>query len=398
MVKLDPTFTQLIFDKRLIAYAITDRDLRVTQTGGAVDELFAFHVDATDAEQEPQTIFDLSPELIGYNEELQKLLDGTSPLHQLDLVNREMEDNAIRYVLLQSYPLVDGDKQNPGLLHVVEDVSELGNLRQHLMQERNNLLLVGQKLRDRNNALDAANSELKQLDKMKTRFVSTAAHELRTPLSTISGYVEILLEPDYEPLTDNQEKCLSIVERNTKRLIKITDDLLDVSGLEAGRIELLLRPTDFEVLIGMTIKDLQPLIDAKEQKLAVEIEDNLPKALCDEARTMQILTNLVSNAIKYSPDGGTITLHLGMAEMEGYLLFAVADDGIGIPEKDKPQLFDSLTRGSNVYQSGSPGVGLGLYIVKSLVELHGGQVWFESQENEGATFYVTFPLDDGLFD
>lgn len=395
---MDTSIAQIVLSTRAIAFARTDRALNIEEFGGSDEVLYSYSDSLRDGGDEPKSLYELSPELLGFEEDIDAILNGKSEHHTLELVNRgDSEKNRI-YVLLQSFPIRNEDAEITGILHIIEDVSQLGNYRQRLTQQRNELMLLNNKINRRNLALAAANTELKQLDQMKTQFVSTAAHELRTPLSTISGYIEILLQPGYDDLSDEQSRCLSVVERNTKRLIRITDDLLDVSSIEAGRIDLLLRPVLFPKLIDMTVKDLQPMLDAKSQKLTIHVEPDLPKALCDESRTMQVLSNLVSNAIKYTPEKGTIELRLQTADADGFILFSVTDNGIGIPENDKQKLFDSLVRATNVSQSRSPGVGLGLYIVRSLVELHGGQVWLESEEGKGTTFFATFPADDGLFE
>ncbi|MEM7128324.1 MAG: ATP-binding protein [Chloroflexota bacterium] len=389
---------QSIFESRSIAYALVDRGLKVQEVGGAVDMLFQPVFDDQDEQGPAETLYELSPELIGYESEIESILNGTLSKHHLNLVNRTTADHSTSYVLLQSIPIRDAQDIITGLLHVVEDISELGHLRQRLTQDRNELLLLREQLTERNLSLSAANGELKQLDEMKTRFVTTAAHELRTPLSTISGYMEIVLEPGFEELTENQLRCLNIVQRNTKRLIRITDDLLDVSSLDAGRIDLLLRPADLGTLIDMVLKDQALILTEKKLTVTQQIAPDLPKVLCDESRTMQILTNLVSNAIKYTPDDGDITITLDFDVDEEFLLLSVIDTGIGIPKEEMPNLFESLFRASNVHESGARGAGLGLYIVRSLVELQGGRVWAESEEGQGATFYATFPTDDGLFD
>lgn len=394
---MDTSIAQIVLSTRAIAFARTDRNLNIEELGGSDEVLYSYSDSLRSREVVPKSLFDLSPELHGYEDELDAILSGQAEHHSLELVNRGDTEKKTTYVWLQSFPIRSETEQITGILHIIEDVSQLGNYRQRLTQQRNELMLLNSKINKRNLALAAANTELKQLDQMKSQFVSTAAHELRTPLSTISGYIEILLEPGYDDLTDEQSRCLGIVERNTKRLIRITDDLLDVSSIEAGRIDLLLRPLWFPKLIDMTVKDLQPMLDAKAQKLTIHVEPELPKVLCDENRTMQILSNLVSNAIKYTPDKGIIELRLQTADTDGFILFSVTDNGIGIPENDRQKLFESLVRATNVSQSRSPGVGLGLYIVRSLVELHGGQVWLESEEGKGTTFYATFPADDGLF-
>lgn len=395
---MDTAIAQLLFAHRPIAYAITDHEFRIRSLGGATEEMPHPEMDAYVKASDAKTVFELSPELVGYEQELQSILDGSLPQHQLDLVNRIDSNLTTRYVLLQSLPIRDDNNDITGLLHIIEDVSELGELRQRLTQQRNDLLLLRDRFMARNVELSAANAELKRLDEMKSRFVSTAAHELRTPLSTITGYIEILLEPGIDVAIDEQRRCLKIIERNTKRLAQITDDLLDVTSLETGRIDVLLQPVELPVLIDIVIKDHLPILETKNQCIKTKLDSALPKVLCDATRTTQVLSNLLSNSSKYTHEGGTIVIHLTMADEEGFLQLAVEDDGIGIPAKDQEQLFDSLFRASNVNETGASGVGLGLYIARNLVELQGGQIWFESEEGVGTKFFVTYPIDDGLLD
>jgi signal transduction histidine kinase len=278
-----------------------------------------------------------------------------------------------------------------GLIHIIQDVTEMGQLEQRITQQRNELRLLEEELRGKNMRLEAINSELRHLDDMKSAFVSIAAHELRTPLASITGYLEVLLDGDAGSLTSRQADYLRIIESSARRLLHITHQLLDTTRIEAGRIELLLQPSDLVRLVESVAEEQAPRIDARQQRITLRAEVGLPLALCDTTRTAQILGNLLDNASKYSPQGATITIGLSPAAEEGFIQVAVADQGIGIAEEDCSGLFYPFWRAGSTTLTGIPGAGLGLYIARSLVELHGGRIWFDSLLGHGSTFYVTFP-------
>ena len=261
-----------------------------------------------------------------------------------------------------------------------------------LAQNRNELRLLRDQLARQNLELTAANAELRRLDEMKSAFVSVAAHELRTPLAPIKGYIEVLLDKDVGPINDEQREYLKIVQGSVDRLLKTTNNLLDVTRIEAGRVELVLQPTDLAALVETVAAEFISQLEARAQRLTLHAPPDLPPALCDETRTAQIIGNLLSNASKYTPQGGLITVSLGLAEEEGFLQLSVIDNGVGIPAEDQPKLFDRFFRAKSALLTGIGGAGLGLHITRSLVELHGGRIWFESAPDKGSTFHVTFPI------
>jgi signal transduction histidine kinase len=240
--------------------------------------------------------------------------------------------------------------------------------------------------------LAAANAELRRLDDLKSQFVSVAAHELRRPLSPIIGYVELLLEEEVGPLGDDQREYLEIVQRGARRLVDLTNNLLDVTRIEAERVELVLQPKDLPALVEIVAIEWEPQLEAKAQRLTLRASPGLPPVWCDETRAAQIISNLLSNASKYTPDGGSITIGVTSADEDGFLQLFVADNGVGISPEDQDKLFTRFFRAGSARLTGAGGAGLGLYITRSLVELHGGRIWFKSELNQGSTFYVTFPL------
>ena len=238
--------------------------------------------------------------------------------------------------------------------------------------------------------LAAENAELRRQNDLKSTFVSVAAHELCSPLATIQGYVEMLIDEDGGPLSAVQRRYLSIVQENVERILHTTNSLLDVTRMEAGRVGLVLQPVDLPALVRKVVVEFQPEIASKAQHLTLNEDPDLAPALCDPARAMQIVGNLLSNAVKYTPRDGHICLSVGRAPADGFLQISVADDGVGIGPEDQKEVFRRFFRAASAVELGVSGAGLGLYITRSLVELHGGRIWFESELGKGSTFYVTF--------
>ena len=332
---MDPLVTQLILQDRKIAYAITDRDLIVVQASDPIGFLCAPLQTCVG-----RSLFELAPELVGSEAVLTDLLAGTLPRFELTRVNRETPQGQTFYLTIVGLPYRDATGHIVGLVHLVHDVTEMGSLEQRLAQHRNELRLLQRQLAHQNRELASANAELRRLDELKSMFVSVAAHELRTPLTAISGYVEVLLDEDLAPLSPEQREYLEIVGGGARRLLIISENLLDVTRIEAGRVELVMRPTDLAALIKAVMDELQSQFEGRDQHLTLRAPPHLPPVLCDQTRATQIFGNLLSNATR----------------------------------------------------TGAGGAGLGLFITRSLVELHGGRIWFESELDRGSTFNVTLPV------
>jgi signal transduction histidine kinase len=384
---LDSTIIQLILQDRKIAYAVTDSDLTVIEVSGPLVDSQNSHTNWLG-----HSLVELVPELAGSESALADILAGELPRFQLSWVNRETVQGSIAYLAMVELPYRDRTGNITGILHVVDDVTEMGRMEQQLTQQRNDLRLLSGQLNRQNLELAAANAELRRLDEIKSSFVSVAAHELRTPLSSITGFVELLLDEDYGALNKKQREYLEIVQRSAKRLLDITGNLLDVTRLETGRIELILQPLDLVVILEDVALEFRPQIEAKAQRLVLRAGPGLPLILADKMRTAQIISNLVSNASKYTPEGGIITLSLDRAADRNFLQITVADTGVGMDTADQARLFSRFFRAKTAVKTGATGTGLGLYITRCLVELHNGQIWFQSELNEGSEFYVTFPI------
>jgi len=238
-------------------------------------------------------------------------------------------------------------------------------------------------------------TEQKIIDTMRTEIVSVTSHQLRTPLSVIKGNLEMVLEGDVGKITGEQKEILSEALAGDERMIKLVNDLMDITKITEGRFELELKPEDFESLVNETIKEISAF--AKNNNTEVIYEKSLkalPKINLDRQRIKQVMQNLIDDAIKYSHRGhqGKVEVKLKKISDKAVEL-TIADNGIGIPKEEQAKIFEKFFRASNVskFDPGS-GTGLGLFIAKSIVEQHGGKIRFESKENKGTTFFISLPI------
>jgi signal transduction histidine kinase len=230
------------------------------------------------------------------------------------------------------------------------------------------------------------NAQLVELDRLKDEFVSSVSHELRTPLTSISGYVELMLEETEEPDT---RQHLAIVDRNAQRLLSLVSDLLFTAKLQDGRLELEKTDVDLGSLASQAVESARPRAEVGAVDVRAEIEP-VPTVQGEAARLAQLLDNLVSNAIKFTPSGGSVVVRV---RRSGELAcIEVSDTGIGIPDSERERLFQRFFRSQNALERQIQGTGLGLYISKAIVESHGGRIGVESREGEGTTFVVELPV------
>ena len=383
---MDPHIVQWLAASRRIACVFTDRELSITGVWGDPTILGAEAAALIGCQLQ-----DAVPELIGTEEVLAHLLAGELERYDLSKVNRDAGRSVPMYLNMTTLPRRAEDEVISGLVHIAEDVTESAVLEQHLVQHRNELQLLQDRLARQNLAITTANAELRHLDEIKTVFVSVAAHELRSPLTSILGYLEMLLDGDYGALAPQQVETLEIMRSSGRRLVMLTNDLLDAARIEAGRLELLLRPVDLTRLVVSALTEFKPQAAAHGQEMSLAASADLPLALCDPMRARQIITNLISNASKYTPENGHIRVGLSRAPEAGFLEIVVADDGVGIAAEDHARLFARFFRAGSANLWPASGAGLGLYITRSLVELHGGRIWLESELGHGSTFHVTLP-------
>ena len=232
-------------------------------------------------------------------------------------------------------------------------------------------------------------TEIRSIERMKTAFVSTVSHELRTPLTSIKGFICTLLQ-DVDGFYDAEtvHEFYVIIDQECDRLTRLISDLLNVSRIEAGRaLDLNPGPVNLPDVVSKVVAAQKSYTNKHE--FSVQLEDDLPTIVADNDKVDQILTNLTNNAVKYSPKGGTITV--SGKQSNGVIQMAVTDQGMGIPKEHIEKLFDRFHRIDNRDTRKVGGTGIGLYLVKHLVEAHGGRIWVESEEGKGSSFIFELP-------
>jgi len=247
--------------------------------------------------------------------------------------------------------------------------------------------LLEEELRRKNYRLEQQNLAIQEANRLKTEFVSMVSHELRTPLTSIQGYAELLLED--EQIAEAHRESLTIVKNSSERLLELINDLLDLSQMEAGRLDLHRTSLDLARLIPEVAGSLRPLIEAKRQRLRLDLGETLPAVWADADRVTQILTNLISNAHKYTLVEGSITV--AARRDNGFVRVDVSDTGTGLSPEDQAQLFTKFFRAQDRSPQAGRGTGLGLVITRLLVELHGGRITVSSAPGRGSTFSFSLP-------
>jgi PAS domain S-box-containing protein len=233
-------------------------------------------------------------------------------------------------------------------------------------------------------------TERKEADQMKSDFVSFATHQLRTPLAGIKWLLELAKE---EPgISEDMLSYIQDARESADRLIKLVNDLLDISRLERGKLAIALQAIPLGELTHSVMEELSPLVQEKGHHLTFTGTDDIPPALVDRQLMRQVILNLVSNAIKYTPAKGQIAIEIG--QEAGHLRWSIRDSGIGIPKEALPRLFEKFYRADNAQTIETEGTGLGLYLVRLILEQFAGRIWCESEEGKGTSFLFVLPLPE----
>lgn len=248
-----------------------------------------------------------------------------------------------------------------------------------------------QKVRERTMQLEKANEQLQELNQLKSSFVSVVSHELRTPMTSIRTYVENMLDGVTGDVNEKQAQYLRRIQVNIDRLTRMIVDLLDLSRIESGRVELRQEPISIVDWMNELVEGLQSLATSRSVRIESHIGGTVPTVHADRDKLTQILTNLIGNAIKFTPAGGHIAVEAHADNDNDFLQIRVSDTGCGIPHEELPKVFEKFFRGTTTTAE-DRGAGLGLAIVRSLVELQGGRIWVESAVGKGSSFYFTLPF------
>ncbi len=246
-----------------------------------------------------------------------------------------------------------------------------------------------ERVKARTRELAKANDELVRLNKMKSDFVSAVSHELRTPLTSIKGYTSLVRAGKLGPLTPEQSERLEKINHHTDFLSNLITDLLDVARIESGRVEMRIRPIEIPKILDTVADLLTPQLKEKDLTLRLQLTPNVPPIPADESQLHRVFVNLLSNAIRYTPNKGAVTIRTTPSDF--FLQVDVIDTGYGIAPQDLPKLFQEFFRADNPVNRERKGTGLGLVLVKRIVEAHGGKISVSSQLGKGSCFSFTLP-------
>lgn len=230
----------------------------------------------------------------------------------------------------------------------------------------------------------------KEIDNMRSEFVSLASHQLRTPLSAIKWFLEIVINEEVGKLKPKQKELLQKTYESSERMVELVNSLLNISRIESGRISVQPEPTNIVELVQTLIQQITPLVKLKKHKISFIHDEGIPEISLDRRLVGESISNLISNAVKYTPAKGMIGVTINKKRTT--VVISVQDNGYGIPKKEQHHVFEKFYRSGKAIASETEGTGLGLFIVKSVIESSGGKVWFESAEGKGSTFYISLPL------
>lgn len=245
-------------------------------------------------------------------------------------------------------------------------------------------------LKDTAAKLRKANSRLKELDQAKDDFISMASHQLRTPLTSIKGYLSMIVEGDFGPIPPKQRNVVDMAYHSASRMVYLISDLLNVSRLSTGKFVIEPTPTQLDDVIEQEINQLKRTFATKNQKIKTTIAKDFPTVLLDETKTRQVIMNFMDNASYYTPIGGEIEVKLELHKDS--FEFKVIDNGIGVPKSEQQKLFKKFFRATNAKKARPDGNGLGLYMAQQVIAGQGGKIIFESVEGKGSTFGFRFAL------
>jgi PAS domain S-box-containing protein len=277
----------------------------------------------------------------------------------------------------------------PGVICVVRDVSDRKAAEEQIQLLNHRLEQRTQDLAVMNTELENRNRDVERSNRLKSNFLAIMSHELRTPLNSIKGFAALLSEQIAGPLTQKQERFVRHIQEGSRHLLTLVNDVLDLSKIEAGRLELKYERFALSLAIEEALSTLRPLAIAKRIDLGTEITTDFT-LYADLVRLKQVLYNLLSNAIKFTPEGGKVRLFT-CSEGE-WLHFSVVDTGIGILEEEQQSIFEPFQQLAETTNGIREGTGLGLSITRLLIEQHGGKIWVESAPGEGSQFHFTLPM------
>jgi signal transduction histidine kinase len=369
-------FVQTILAELQVVVVCSDAQLQVVAHTPAHDS----HFSELKGDSVGKSLTTLFPELIGAEEALTAVALGRATRFELPMINREGPDKDRRYLTLTAFPHPVVTEQ---MVVLVCDVTAEGCLRRQAMQRLNETRLLRARLEE-------ANRTLVRLDAEKSAFLLLAAHDLRAPLTVIRSYVEAVIEAVGSDAGGEVANDLNLVLARTRQMADLIDNLLDVERIESGTVAWNWQLVDLAVLVQEVGQDFAAVARQQGVNLRWHIPAALPRPKADRVRLVQVLNNLLSNACKFTPAGGRIDIEV--LAQGPTVAVEVTDTGPGISEEDQARLFERFFRTHAVRMQRIPGSGLGLPIVRAIVERHGGQVYCRSRLEAGSTFGFTLPV------
>jgi len=292
-------------------------------------------------------------------------------------------------VLVHSAPIIHEGKPI-GLRGIIVDITERKRMERKLQERNEQLDAQNEELVARQQELVEKTREVERANQLKSEFLANMSHELRTPLNVIIGFSQLMLDGVPGKINKKQRQCLEDILSSGQHLLNLINEVLDLSKIESGKIELRLRNISLSSVIESLRSTMMPMLTQRKQSLDVELEKGLPSVHVDEARLRQVFLNLLSNASKVTPDGGK--LEVKTVREDDWCQVSVVDNGIGIKKEDQERMFEPFCQLDNPLTKEKSGTGLGLTLARQIVEQHGGQIWVESEYGKGSRFTFTLPL------
>ena len=334
----------------------------------------------------------LADELLPEQERLRQFLYKNQIAAIVQLHTGEAESESENYIVLG--PKRNGGAYNKRDISVLESAAnELSLALQNTLrfeEIRNFNQTLQERIDEATKELRATNRQLQQLDEAKDEFISMASHQLRTPLTSVKGYISMVLEEDAGKVAQPQRQLLTEAFASSERMVRLINDFLNVSRLQTGKFMLEKRTSDLSKIVAQEIDSLQPTIQMHGLKVTYRKPSYFPLLTLDEAKIRQVIMNFIDNAIYYSKEGSTIKV--SVAVEEGQAVLRVKDTGIGVPKDEQSHLFSKFFRATNARKQRPDGTGVGLFLAKKVIDAHHGTILFESVEGKGSTFGFRLPI------
>lgn len=329
-----------------------------------------------------------------HSEDKEKLSDGWKKATQThDSSQGEYrfvrKDGTIAWVIGQAIPEINSKNKLVGYVGTITDITERKHAEEELQKYRKHL---EEMVEERTAELMIAKERAESADQLKSAFLATMSHELRTPLNSIIGFTGILLQGLAGSLNNEQSKQLGMVRNSANHLLALINDVLDISKIEAGQLEVTLKRYDFRQSVEKIVSSVRPLAERKGLQLQTTISPEVRELVSDSRRVEQILINLLNNAIKFTEKG---SIHIECKIVDKTLVTSIADTGMGIRDEDLEKLFKPFSQIDTGTTRNHEGTGLGLSICKRLVDKLGGKIMVQSRFGSGSTFIVEFPMNKG---